>query len=378
MKIQPTFSQLNKLDENKLIRNGAVIHLKSPFVKIYWCIKDLFAGGRGKQNRKEFERFYPLLNKKITQIKGAGFQHFKERKQLKEMLVLQAKIEASAFGKGLKQGQKFAAFTQMTLKVQKLAQKKVSPPVLPKNPVDQIRFWRKPSETFTVKRWIYSNPLQRVFAVNRNTDFLPMRGDEVPGGSLLLTDPFADAKGHLLLGRTLNFNQKRKLYFDGPMVKLISGKALTHTTLGLGHENYFHLGKPDKGKPSGLYETWTETKNLHRYRIYLPSETLIKKIGKKNFPKFLEKLNKEARTHGVKKRATLFTMVRMFLAFISKRKKGETFKNYWDRTQMFSCSGAITALFAKYGIDIGKEFNKKPYAVHPTHLSKSKYFSEVK
>ncbi|NGX43053.1 MAG: hypothetical protein K940chlam7_01344 [Chlamydiae bacterium] len=369
--------------------------------RIKWFFVDLFKGGSKKQNIAVFNKLQSSLVGRVTDLKmqledkDSDDNNIQLLGEVKKVMQIEAKIFTSGWAKSLKGGENYQTFKKEVGGLQNLAKTKCEDP-LPdsENLPETAEAWKDYfTEDRKLAQWIHSDPLQRKFAVWNDSEDLPLRGREIPRGAVLLANPTADLIGYRLLGQKASAlgRKWRKDKIIKPILSLFTKSPKTHAVLSLGEGQFFHMDKgPAKNKagdiekrsPGGYVEerTWKD-RALYLYHVHLPNKTMLDELERKNLKdSFFDKIVKGAKTEGTKKKTYPLDLIRVILP-TSRRPKGYTEeaaeKEWVNSKQGFSCSGAIGALYANKGFDVGKQFGKRPNRITPGDLYKSKYFDSI-
>ena len=382
---QHAINELLKLNKNGgRIRFGKAVRVNNIFRKAILAIIDLIFKN---PNLKEYENINHTLERKVLELKGENVDWTNKETlmKMKTLLRVQARIHNSGWEqKNLKEHGNYENFKNQITEIQDVARKSLAS--IKQELKDKSAKTETEKELYQLMRWSTATEFQCQFAEYMGNDSVPMNGKEVPLGTILLTDPAADAIGHKIRGHKLRSTELRKLFLDATFIKMTTGRGFTHSALSLGQGEYFHMDKREGQKPGGVIESekdWGEDKFLHRYVMIEPNRAEIEKELKgKSLEQFLSEVNETARKEGTKKKARFKDVFKIaFPCFGGMRSeeytKSEEWNREWDKDQGLSCSATLSCLFAKHGVDIGKDFRKKANYVTPNDLYNSRFFRKI-
>ncbi|MES2274009.1 MAG: hypothetical protein V4487_07440, partial [Chlamydiota bacterium] len=286
-----------------------------------------------------------------------------------------------------------------------------------------------------IVRWIQADSNQRRFAAHLNTSDVPYRGDEIPAGSVLITDPNA-----FLLA--LKISGKKPLWksivvkIKSLLCHFFNGMPHTHAEIALGDGEFFDLDKAKDNclQGQGMIKVRKEKKRAgkieraaqrnpgptgpgqasylsicgkelghppyrsgespslqegvlqkHRVLYYAtivqPNQKAMVEAHNERFPElpvqnFQElwaMIDREARASAPLVKASIWDILKTGIK-IKRTSDYDSTAAWQPGIKRYGCSGTVSALFSKYGIDIGQEFNKVDQNVKPADFLKSKFF----
>ena len=241
--------------------------------------------------------------------------------------------------------------------------------------------WANTQEEIEIKRWIEADTFQRKFAVLEGLPTVPFTTDEVPAGSILLTNVNKLFTGLRLKGKAFtlsHFIAKCKSYLS----KICTGHKHIHAELALGDGEFFHLDSKKDGFYNCVVKKMKKPKVCFMYDILIPNEKLMLDTYNKSQPNapivsfkvFIDKIVAEAITRGVKVKSKTSDIMKLSSPF-RRTKKYDPTKSWDPENKGYACSAVISSLFGRYGIDIGKSINKKSESLAPGDFLVSEYFS---
>lgn len=300
---------------------------------------------------------------------------------------VKAKIRISGLASHLKEDATYRAFKTALKEMTPLAQDKISSL--------NVESEEEKEEKALLTRWTHSRAIQRDFAAICPSQKLPLKALEVPKGAILVTNGKARILEHLLEGHHLNLFQRIKK-ISNFLIYLISGrkKQAIHAELSFGKGKVFHMDK-DKGaffSGSGHLETRLLTKKNKEkvaiaYDIFVPSDKatshMLSHYNKthpatpiKTKEELWQKIEEDIEQTGRKAKANAYALFK--LLFPSKREKGYNGAAAWQpEKKLYACSAAVASIFAKYGLDMGKEFDKKVEEMMPMDFYESSHLTCV-
>jgi len=377
------------LQVNDCLREGNIAHTSQLLTRIYQWICDFFNGGTLANENREFDRLVNVLQNEITDLQSLLDQTDQEAsflqvaKRVRDLMKIESKINVTGWQSYLTKNQNFTHYKENMKNLRSST----------KSRWQQIDNRVHP-QSQKLKRWIFSDSFQRKYAMLSPTEELPYKAEEVPPGAILLTNFDSYRRGLEIRNFSLSLYQKVK-QFQTFIIRLITGYPLIHSEISMGNGKVFHISKEDDQLVSGqgLIEDrgpiWNETKGkyqsayYHKYEILMPNEdawlnayneTALEENRLASFQDLLNVLFGEIRENGSKFKADAFSISKMFFRFA--RNPNENPSQVLKYNDTYSCSGCLSSLFAKYGIDIGKEFNLPVKRVSPTEFYKSKFFKK--
>ncbi|MES2274008.1 MAG: hypothetical protein V4487_07435, partial [Chlamydiota bacterium] len=249
-------SALEHLSPSDTFRSGAVVSLNRLIDRGVFAVKELFNGGWGARDRRAFKEFYGEVKGRIAFLN----QSFELNQNLDEalpalqtLLKVQAKIVNSSWAKSLKKNSE--DYKNFTSDLAGLSDKA--------NGMN-LADWALRADGDNrgrIVRWIQADSHQRRFAAYSNNQHVPFRGDEIPAGSVIITDP----KAYLL---SLKIIGKRSLLkalivkIKSILCLIFNGMPYTHAEIALGKGEFFDLDKPNHGwcRGQGTIQTRIEKK----------------------------------------------------------------------------------------------------------------------
>jgi len=355
---------LLQLKPSSTVRNGKVVPLDHFFKRWIFFFRESLFKDRRCQDDKEFHTFYQKIKNSIQQIEESlekNVNLIDTIQKIVALLQIDAKIMISQWKP---QNQDYLSFRKKIESLQLQAKSKVNIPALSQ----------------TVKRWIESTSDQRKFAAYCHTD-LPLKWEEIPAGALILCNPKSWAIAHHIRGHTLRWDQMIKKV-KALLCKLLNGTSHTHAELCLGNGYTFDLAKKHHMRFSGEGKIQDRRGRICYEDVFFPNEKKMIETHNQKFPfsqvatfePLSKALEREARTKGILARAHLGDILKTSLP--SYRPSHYDCTRAWlPEKNRCSCSALISALFGKYGVDIGKQFNKKDQNITPADFYHSEFFS---
>lgn len=359
-------------------RDGEVVRLKGIVAKAIFGIKQFFTGGWAANDRKAFEDFYTRIQGNFQLLQGK-LERDEDLDsvipQVQTMLKIQAKICNSSWAKSLGKFKPYSDFLKQVDSLRELAAGKVDR-------------WAgaDPLKRMDISRWIHSNREQRRFAAHLNLKNVPYRFEEIPRGAVILTDPFlyllnTRLKKHGNIAKTIFLHIKAFLCWLG------TGKVHTHAELSLGNGEAFDLDKKDGSWVSGVMKIPQRTGKVCYGAIVVPNEALMMEEHRKcylakglepfnTFQELMDDMEREARSKVHLIKAGFHDIIKT--ALTSKRPSDYDCTLAWQPgVKGYGCSATTSALFSKYGIDIGKQFKIKDENVAPADFLTSRLFKHL-
>ncbi len=359
-----TFHSLKPTDT---FRKGEVVCLEGIISRIIFAIKEFFSGGWENRDILTFTDFYDSFFKQkiidLTQQISTNQNLDQTLTEIKDLLKTKAKIANSAWAKSLGTSLEYGFFQSECDALQELAKAHL-PPAINK----------------TTFRWIQATDSQQRFAAYLNLDEVPYRFEEIPKGAVMLTDPHAFLLG-LKIKDTWPWVKTSVIRFKAWACKFTTGKTVTHAELALGGGESFDLDKPDGNWWQGQGTIQKRTNRIFYGTIVVPNGQAMLDAYNRRFP--LERLNTfddlwakidlEARTQAVNVKVTIWDIIKT--AIPRTRAPDYDCTKAWDPSNnQYSCSATTSALFSKFGIDIGEEFSKVDQNISPADFLRSKFF----
>lgn len=357
------------------LRNGQIVKLNSTVSRIVFFIKELFCGGQLKNDKREFAAVYQMAQERIQsltgELKSVDFSA-ETFHQVSIALKIEARIVNSIFGKNLKRVEpNYLKYRTQVEKLRLLALSKLGSINI--NPIEE--------------RWIRANFSQRLFAVCLNLDEVPYKFCELPRGTILLTDPILfvksahlQKKGHLL--------QRILLHIKAIFCWLGTGLQYTHAELVLGNGDSFDVDKKSGAFFSGEGKIKSRKDKVCYKAIVVPNQEKIFSAHQENYKKrglqpyetpelLWDAIEKEARESVGMIRANFFDIIKV-VSTGSLRTADYDSALSWDPAhKRYACSATLSALLAKFGVDIGEQFQKRDENISPADFYRSHFFKRL-
>ncbi|GAB4185006.1 MAG: hypothetical protein Tsb0015_01600 [Simkaniaceae bacterium] len=391
------------MHQNDCIRDGKIVQTGNFLIKIYQVIKDFFSGGRVLMQNREFDNISPLLHREVTDLQTLlntdnSHQAFTSQQaqllnvasRVQNILKISSKMKVSKWHHDLEDNQNYRSFKAQTKILKDLARRKfrefegmAESSSLRNNPHFQ-----------ELKRWIFADSFQRGYAVINPTGQLPYRAEEIPRGAILLTNCDSYSRGLEVRHFNPSLWQKFK-QFQASVVRWVTGHPLIHAEIALGDGRVFHISKEDdqtctgQGTIEDRNPIWNEKKNkfvpnyYHKYEILLPNEEeFLKEYNQSvsqeqqaaTFHELQEKILTYIEQNGERVKANGLAILSMILR--TARKENYDASEALNFEETYSCSGCLSAFFAKFHIDIGKDFDLEAHRVSPTEFFYSRFFTK--
>lgn len=355
-------------------RKDEAVHLSSLLSRILFFIEEFFFEGRDEGDKKSFEDFYTKITGKI-EILSADLEKEGEEvmAEIQTMLKVHAKISNSSWMKSFRT--EFKPYQDYCEKVEGLRVKAE----------EKLEVWEKvdPTARKEIARWIRSTEKQRKFASLLDFKEVPYRFTEIPRASVILCDPFwymksLELKDKDSLLKTIIFCLKAFLCW------CMTGKSFTHAELYLSQGKTFDLDKKEDSLLKGEMKIQDRDDKTCYGIVFAPDEDLMFEAHKKayqeknltpydSFNELWIAVEEEARNSVSKIDAGLFEVIQVGCQ--EKRTKTYDSMQAWEPgVKKYGCSATISALFSKFGIDIGEEFKKIDRNITPADFSTSKFF----
>lgn len=357
-------------------RNGQVVRLTTVVQRIIYWIKELFAGGKGNNDRKNFDYFYNRIKGNI-QILNDDLSHNRNLSEtfhaIQTMLHISAKIANSSWAKSFGADYKtYQNYKDSLERLRKQAERKVE-------------LWAQDDivNRLDTARWIRASETQRRFAAFMNHKQVPYRFNEIPRGAVILTDPFLYIQSTQLkkkgsIFKTIFLHAKAFLCWAA------TGKRYTHAELSLGKGEAFDLAKKEDGWMMGEMKIQSRGDSTCYGAIVAPNEEKMLLAHQRayrekgfvpyeTFDTLWAAIDQEARRSVPLIKASVCDLARVGLA--SERKADYDPMQAWSPgKKAYGCSATVSALFSKFGIDIGAQFRKKNQNVSPANFFSSHFF----
>jgi hypothetical protein len=348
------------------------VHLSSLAARILFWIRELFSGGRAANDQRAFEAFYARMRESIRVLREDLLKGASPFSEVQTALKIHAKIANSAWGKNVEESSSFIEFSNEIEGLRLEASQRIGE-------------WDG-KEKAIVRRWIESTIAQRRFAAFLDLKEVPYRYSEIPRGAVILTDPRMYLQSaHLRKNGSLS--KAILVRIKAVFCWFTTGKRYTHAELSLGKGESFDLDKKEgfwlKGEMkiqsrgericygpvlSANEEKMLEShQRLFRERGWVPFET---------FDDLWAAIDAEARRSAPLIGAGIFDLIRVGIP--SKRPADYDPMEAWKPGEkQYACSATTSALLSKFGIDIGKQFDKKDLNVSPSDFLASEYFNPI-
>lgn len=391
-----TLDTILKLNgEGGRIRNGKIWNTSTYFGNFCLAMHDLWHGSsRKSSDLNEFNKLNDLLRARIRTLQFTQNEPNEAwYRDIKTLLHVNAKFQATGWSKSLKNDANYECFTSALQELKAHAVKSVKTWVDHQECLSEAEI----NERKEIARWIEADEAQLEFA--GYMDAVPWRADEVPAGAILLTNP----KALKLRNKILGFKQSWGQYIASGLMKgikeikaivcgLMTGYPVTHAMFSMGNGRFFHVDKDEssrwgcsgvariedhslasrqsKAKPG----VKAKPKIWFDHEIMLPNRANIeKRLPKgKTYDKFmadcLEEFEKIANSKE-KVKTTFGTLVKVPFGRPRPEKNYDpatVYDNNIMRGEGMSCSGTICGAMAKHGYDFAKQLNIKVEKASPT------------
>ncbi len=344
-----------------------VVKLSGIIARIIFAVKEFFSGGWARRDIAAFEDFYHRIRGNILHLEAdflKGENLSMALPELKSLLKCAAKISNSSWGRTLKkQSSEFQIFRDRLHHLQNIAD-----PFL-----DQT--------SRSVQRYIRATDPQREFAAYLDLEEVPFRFDEIPAGAVLITDPHAYLL-HFKLTEKKTIWMAVVLKTKAFICQFFTGIRFTHAELSLGHGDSFDLVK--------MQGMWVSAKGLIQHRLdkifygsfVVPRKEAMLEAYHQRFPdrpkitfeELFAQISAEAIAGAPLIHAGFFDIMKTGLK--PARPIDYDCTQAWQPgIKQYGCSASVSALYSKFGIDIGKEFSKMDQNVTPVDFLRSRFFT---
>ena len=355
-------------------RNGRAKRLDSIAARAFFWLRELFSGGRSASDSVEFNRLYAKLQGAIACL-DSDLENGAEGafSQVQTLLKIEAQISVSSWGECLRGGEglSYLPFQGAVEGLRLKAEKKIG---------------GAPSVDPVLRRWIEANESQRRFAAFLGLSEVPYRFNEISRGAVILTDPglylkSAHLRKNSTIAKTILMRTKAFLAWLG------TGKRYTHAELSLGNGEALDLDKRDGAWLSGQMKIQSRGERVFYGAVLSADEG---KMFGAHRQSFLEKglvpygsfedlwsaIDREARRAAPLMQATYHDLFHVGVQV--KRSLGyEPMEAWRPGENTFACSAATSALFSKFGIDIGRQFDKMDRNIAPADFLSSDFFHPI-
>jgi hypothetical protein len=362
LELPDAFKNIANLTPESTFRDGSVIKIDNFFKKAIFYIRELFYGGKVKNDHLESQNFYASATQLIANLEYLLRNSVTCNLQAIEMTKTLLKVEAHIATSGMHvHAAEHAAFKGKVENLQMLAQQSLA------------RHETALPNDHQTARWIRSIREQRLFAATCESD-LPYLWKEIPEEAVLLYNPRAWMISHLIKDRNFGlsfalFSKKIKAY----VTRFFTGFSNTHAELHLGKGRTYDLDKPngslcvgkgvyhERGGSDGIVN-----KVCYYYDVVLPNKEKMLRIYNArapeqehvaSFDQLWVKMKQELAARGQEFSATFWDIAKVVLAF--PREKNYDCSTAWDPNRQYGCSALIAALFGKFYIDIGGSLARK-------------------
>jgi hypothetical protein len=360
-----------ELQPSDTVRMGKVAALRSFLDRIVFSVREFFSR-QALRDELEFKNIHPLLTRKIEELNQSLLQTPEEAlPEVVALLKLSARISNSLWGKSLsrKSCAEYGQFLVNVERTRRLA----------------LNYLSCPNQApLSFQRWIAATETQRRFAVYCHREEVPYRIEELPPGAVLLTDPKASLLKMEIEGQS-TMAKICSLSFKGLLCFLATGRRLTHAELYLGDGSTFDLAQTKDLSWNGQGMIRDRKDKVFYGHVMLPNRQAMLAAYNERFPEdscicFEElwaKIDREARSSAENVKANFRDIINT--GFPRTRRSDYDCTKAWDpATKHYSCSATISALFGKFNIDIGKQFEKMDQNITPTDFFLSTYFTHQK
>lgn len=373
-------SDLLSLRSTDTWRNNRPVRLHSLASKIFFFFSELFHGGRSANDQKAFDSFYEAAQSKIADLTLAirePMPNTETFQQIETALKIAAKIEISAWGKTCA-----SAKNQNYLKFHEAVQQ------LAKESSAKVDAWANENiaNRTQTARWIQSTSRQRRFAALHNLSAVPYKFSEIPRGSIMLTDPiwYIDStrlKKNGSIFKTITMHVKAFL------CRIATGMRYTHAELSLGNGESFDLDKKKGSLIAGEMKIQSREDKTFYGAILVPDKEKILQahqdsyisrglVPYETFDALFDAIDLEARNSAPLMKATIADIAGV--GIISPRSDDYDPMDQWKPGEKrYACSATVCALYSKFGIDVGKQHNKKVENVSPADFRISDFFKPL-
>lgn len=384
--VNPELNHILELGEsNTRIRHTTHALPMGLIDKIVLFFKVLFLGRCEATDIREFEAYRNAIASEIRWLnkhQNDGSSKFFHR--MKRILHVKAKMDYTGWSSSLKEHRDYKVYTAAiaNLKAHSMA---------------NVDAWvSDPAKRGSAKtkknicRWIKADDLQLKFAGYSNE--IVYKAEEVPVGAVLLNHHEAYIAGNYLRGFKPSFMQRVNGLRDY-FCKWFTGMPLVHAVAAIGQGRFLHVAKDNSetgesigccnGKP--LIEDYSDakrgkkgTKYMFGYEIMMPNYAKMGKAAGKTAAEMRNIIENDwvATLEGSQKHAltSFFNMVGT-ICNSSRPDDYDITQVYQDNPETgYSCSGLISAVFARYGVDIAQHNLKRLDKVSPADFALSEMF----
>jgi hypothetical protein len=357
-------------------RDGHVVKIDGLLARIWFAIKEFFAGGWTKRDLAAFrEDFYPRIRENITVLSNDLLLPSRLDEALPELQKLMktaAKIANSSWGRTLEKNRspEYQAFQNDLKRLCEIAE-----PALDRWMQADIQH-RVP-----IARWIRGTDAQRRFAASLDLEDVPYRFDEIPAGAVMMTDPHAFLL-HSKLSDKKTIWMTVILHIKAFICQFFTGMRFTHAELSMGDGDTFDLDKKKEGFISGEGLIQHRKGKVFYGSFVLPRKDLMLEAHRKRFPdspvasfdELWSQIEEEARRGAPKIQAGFWDIFKTGLRW--KRPEDYDCTQAWQPgDKRYGCSALVSSLYSHFGIDIGEEFSKMDQNVTPVDLFHSRFFT---
>ncbi len=355
------------LGASQTVRHNKIIHSITAF------FQDLIYKS---DPRESFQSFYDSLQPRFQIIHNNLAQGQGDFEEIKRLLKIVANIETSAWGYdlGYKIGKAdqssadplFLKFRGQVNAIQALAQRHLQ------------RLDRSHPETHQLARWIESNEEQQRYAVYIGHQDVPYLYSEIPAGSILLDNPSSTLYSHVVRGNYYSY-----LYTIIKLVKrilawLFTGMTYTHAELALSNGQVFDLLKDRDHFLAGKGLIKDMGSRVCYRDVLTPNQAkILAAYNEKNPPvatyqEAFSILENEVKSNIDKITASPWDIAKTCLPF--RRHKDYDLASEWNPGVVrLGCSPYVSALFGRFGIDVGAKHNKLHQSITPANLAQSDF-----
>lgn len=368
-------NRLERFSKYSAFRRDRVILFKHLFQKIFFAIREFFFG---VSEREAFAQFYSRMRGNIEQIRLSLQEQFPcdaTFQQLKTLIKIGAKIEVSHWGLSLQRNSEaYALYRRQLLTLQEQGAMKA------------FEWAAKASESqwqgrYQTARWIKATLPQLHSAAKLNLPFVPYLYKEIPAGAVILTNPKMYMRNIYAKGGISFFFRLIIIKIKALVCWLLTGKQYTHASFSLGSGYLFDLDKNSPMACSGVGKILNKRDRICYHDIVLPNkEKMLQAYNNhffrnpvKKFTDLWQQIELEVRGNASLVRGNFREVLK--LAIPSQRTSQYDPTTDWRPGERnYLCSVSIGALLAKFGIDIGKEFNIINDKITPAHFQRSSFF----
>lgn len=358
--------------------------------KIVLFFKDVFCGGCKKTDIEEYNRYKKAINREVRWLqkyqndaKGGSDVYFL---RMRRILHVKAKMDYTGWSNSLKDIQLFKTFETAVGALQKNAAALVDQWVAD----DSTKISRE--NKHSISRWIKADPLQLKFSGYSNE--IVYKAEEVPVGAVLLNNSPAYLASNRMRGFRLTLQQRFDVIRNF-FCRIFTGLPLIHAVAALGGGRFIHVAKDNeatgehvgmcKGLPmledlsnAARAKQKKEPKYMFGYEIMVPNyERMAKELGKEP-QEVMAMIQKDWTATLLSSQKHPKTSFWNMIGTILNSKRPEKY----DITKVFelnprkgySCSGLISAAFARHGIDVVKASRKRIEKAAPADFAKSPLF----